>query len=102
MATRIKQRLNERIAHIVAVLIFTLSQFVTVAHGEDDHDNHAPTGQCVICCLVFSDDDIDAPPAKDAVASTTDFASVVFSTKPSFHIHQRGNRTVSARAPPRA
>lgn len=102
MATRIKQRLTGRIAHIVAVLIFILSQFVTVAHAEDDHDHHAPVGHCVICCLAFSDDDIDAPPTKDVVASKVNFDSVVFLTKPSLYIHQHGNRTVSARAPPRA
>lgn len=62
MAGRSDHRFKARLAHIVAGLIFALAQLAVVAHAEDDHDLHASTASCAICCFAVSDDDIDAPP----------------------------------------
>lgn len=62
MAIRSDHRFKARLAHIVAGLIFALAQLAAVAHAEDDHDAHASTVSCAICCFAVSDDDVDAPP----------------------------------------
>lgn len=62
MAIRSDHRFKARLAHIVAGLIFALAQLAAVAHAEDNHDVHASTASCAICCLSFLDHDVDAPP----------------------------------------
>ncbi|MEM9617771.1 MAG: hypothetical protein AAF936_07385 [Pseudomonadota bacterium] len=69
MAIRSEHRGKARLAHIVAVVVFALAQLAVAAHAEDDHDAHASTTSCAICCLSFFDDDVDAlPPIIDSVA----------------------------------
>lgn len=54
---------RNRLAHFRAVVIYVLSHFVVVAHAGELHDAHSPADHCAICCVAFSDDDVDTPPS---------------------------------------
>lgn len=62
MAVQSDHSFRARLASILAVIVFAMAQLAAAAHAEDDHDPHASTVSCAICCLVAFDDDVDARP----------------------------------------
>lgn len=48
-------------AHLAAILVFAVAQFVSVAHAEEHHDEQSTHKNCAICFLAIADDDLDTP-----------------------------------------
>ncbi|MEM9618904.1 MAG: hypothetical protein AAF936_13180 [Pseudomonadota bacterium] len=75
MTAQAKQGQKQRIAHLAAIVALALAHCFTAAHAENDHHGDASASYCAICCLVPSDDDIDASSAIDDLVQTWNLQS---------------------------
>ena len=70
MTARYQHKGTGRIAHVGAILVFALAQFISTAHAEECHDAHTSHEDCLICCLAVADDDFDVPASAVEVGSS--------------------------------